>query len=37
MINFVDKLQKEIRRTIEQIETEDKNILKKPLNASCPG
>ena len=34
MINFVDKLQKEIRRTIEQIETEDKNILKKSLDAS---
>lgn len=34
MINFVDKLQKEIRRDIEHIEAEDKNILKKSLDAS---
>lgn len=34
MINFVDKLQKEIRQKIEQIEAEDKNILKKSLDAS---
>lgn len=34
MINFVEKLQKEIRRKIEQIEAEDKNILKKSLDAS---
>lgn len=34
MINFVDKLQKEIRRKIEQIEAEDKNVLKKSLDAS---
>jgi len=34
MINFVEKLQKEIRLKIEQIETEDKNILKKSLDAS---
>jgi len=34
MINFVDKLQKDIRRQIERIEAEDKNILKKSLDAS---
>ncbi len=34
MINFVEKLQKEIRRKIEQIEAEDKNILKKSLDIS---
>lgn len=34
MINFVDKLQREIRLKIEQIEAEDKNILKKSLDAS---
>ena len=34
MINFVEKLQREIRRIIEQIEAEDKNILKKSLDAS---
>lgn len=34
MIGFVEKLQKEIRRKIEQIEIEDKNILKKSLDAS---
>jgi len=34
MIDFVEKLQKEIRRKVEQIEAEDKNILKKSLDAS---
>jgi len=34
MIDFVDKLQKEIRQKIERIEAEDKNILKKSLDAS---
>lgn len=34
MIDFVEKLQKDIRRKIEQIEAEDKNILKKSLDAS---
>ena len=34
MINFIDKLQKEIRQQIQQIEAEDKNILKKSLDAS---
>ncbi len=34
MINFVEKLQKEIRQKIQQIEAEDKNILKKSLDAS---
>lgn len=34
MINFVEKLQKEIRRKIDLIEAEDKNILKKSLDAS---
>lgn len=34
MIDFVDKLQKEIRRKIDQIEAEDMNILKKSLDAS---
>lgn len=34
MIDFVEKLQKEIRLKIEQIEAEDKNILKKSLDAS---
>lgn len=34
MIDFVEKLQKEIRRKIDLIEAEDKNILKKSLDAS---
>ena len=34
MINFIDKLQKEIRQQIQQIVAEDKNILKKSLDAS---
>lgn len=34
MINFVEKLQKEIRLKIQRIESEDKNILKKSLDAS---
>lgn len=34
MINFVDKLQKEVRKQIEKIEAEDMNILKKSLDAS---
>ncbi|NDV97460.1 RteC protein [Dysgonomonas sp. 521] len=34
MISFVEKLQKEIRQEIQQIEAEDKNILKKSLDAS---
>lgn len=34
MINFVEKLQKEIRQKIQQIENEDKNVLKKSLDAS---
>lgn len=34
MINFVEKLQKEIKLKIQQIEAEDKNILKKSLDAS---
>lgn len=34
MIDFVDKLQKEIRKKIERIELEDMNILKKSLDAS---
>ncbi len=34
MIDIVEKLQKEIRRKIQQIEAEDKNILKKSLDAS---
>lgn len=34
MINFVDKLQKEVRKQIEQIEALDQNILKKSLDAS---
>lgn len=34
MINFVEKLQKQIRYKINQIEAEDKNILKKSLDAS---
>lgn len=34
MINFVEKLQKEIRQKIQKIEAEDKNILKKSLDAS---
>ena len=34
MINFVEKLQKEIRQKIQQIEVEDRNILKKSLDAS---
>ena len=34
MINFIDKLQKEIRQKIQQIEAEDKNILRKSLDAS---
>lgn len=34
MIGFVEKLQKEIRHDIEFIEAEDKNILKKSLDAS---
>jgi len=34
MISFVEKLQKEIRCKIDLIEEEDKNILKKSLDAS---
>lgn len=34
MITFVDKLQREIKKKIEQIEAEDKNILKKSLDTS---
>lgn len=34
MIDFVEKLQKEIRHDIQNIEAEDKNILKKSLDAS---
>lgn len=34
MINFVEKLEKDVRCSIEQIEAEDKNILKKSLDAS---
>lgn len=34
MIDFIEKLQKEIRLKIQQIEAEDKNILKKSLDAS---
>ena len=34
MIDFVEKLQKEIRLKIDQIEAEDMNILKKSLDAS---
>lgn len=34
MIDFVEKLQKEIRLKIGRIEAEDKNILKKSLDAS---
>lgn len=34
MINFVDKLQKEVRKQIGQIEALDQNILKKSLDAS---
>ena len=34
MINFVDKLQKELRKKIEKIEAGDMNILKKSLDAS---
>lgn len=34
MINFVDKLQKDVRIRIEKIEAEDMNILKKSLDAS---
>lgn len=34
MINFVDKLQQEVRKKIEKIEAEDMNILKKSLDAS---
>ena len=34
MINFVEKLQKEVRKQVELIEAEDRNILKKSLDAS---
>jgi len=34
MIDFVEKLQKDIRSKIEQIEADDKNVLKKSLDAS---
>jgi len=34
MIEFVNNLQKEVHRRIEQIEAEDMNILKKSLDAS---
>jgi len=34
MKNFVEELQKEIRQKIDRIEAEDKNILKKSLDAS---
>jgi hypothetical protein len=34
MTEFIEQLQKDIRRKIEKIEAEDKNILKKSLDAS---